>query len=77
VKRHYHLELQCPTCGDLSEAVICDPRQPPQRLFCGECLMDNMEVVEMTIVRVNVVQGESNEAIDLFHRINLQRSTLQ
>lgn len=76
MKRHYHLELECPGCGADGEAVFiaCDP---PQRIFCADCLVDNMEVVEMTIARVNVVAGDSQDSIDLFHYINDQRSTLQ
>jgi len=75
VKRHYHLELKCPSCGAEGEVVFC--ADPPQRVCCADCLMDNMEVVEMTIVRCNIVQGDSQDGIDLFHKINLQRSTLQ
>jgi hypothetical protein len=75
VKRHYHLELNCPSCSADGEAVFVAVSDPPQRIFCADCLMERMEVVEMTIVRCNVVTDD--DGVDLFHAINNQRSTLQ
>lgn len=73
MKRSYHLELKCPSCGADGEAVFV--ADPPQRVCCADCLMEKMEVVEMTVVRCNVIDGQ--DGVDLFHHINFQRSTLQ
>ena len=50
----YHFDLVCPECGKTSEHVA-DHRVPPPSLKCGDCLMDRIEVVEMKVVKVEVV----------------------
>lgn len=51
----YKFDLVCPRCGKTSDAVA-DKRA--LAVSCGDCLMDDTEVVEMKIVRVTVIDDE-------------------
>ena len=53
--RDYTFDLECPRCGNVSTMVLAD-REPPPRVNCGDCLYKDVEVVELTIVRVTVTQ---------------------
>jgi hypothetical protein len=54
-KMRYKFDLVCPRCGKTSDAVA-DKRALV--VSCGDCLMDDTEVVEMKIVRVTVIDDE-------------------
>jgi len=51
----YRFDLVCPRCGKTSYAAQVGQRSPPPRVSCGDCLMDRVEVVEMKVVRVEVL----------------------
>jgi len=50
----YRFDLVCPRCNKTSETV-CDNRSPSPHVNCGNCLFINLEVVEMKVVRVEVL----------------------
>lgn len=43
----YRIEMSCPRCGDRYETVR--PMIPRPHVTCGACLMERVEIVEMTI----------------------------
>jgi hypothetical protein len=47
----HRFTLKCPKCSDIS---TFDSAGDPT-LFCGECLMHDMEVVKLEIVRVSLL----------------------
>jgi hypothetical protein len=49
----YRFDLICPACNKQSETVG-DKRVPPPGVYCGDCLMDRVEIVEMKVLRVEV-----------------------
>ena len=56
----YRLHLCCPKCDKLSEVVV-DKLIPKPRVNCGDCLMDRVEVVEMTIEASEAEEDRSQE----------------
>jgi hypothetical protein len=52
-RRSYHFDLTCPRCGKISETVS-DHRVPPPRVNCGDCLINDREIVEMKVTRVEI-----------------------
>lgn len=54
-ERTYRFDLICPRCNKQSETVGCR-RVPPPRVCCGECLLDDVWVVEMKVLKVEVVR---------------------
>jgi len=52
-ERTYRFDLVCPRCGKLSETVG-DRKAPPPRLNCGDCLINDVEIVELKVVAVEV-----------------------
>jgi transcription elongation factor Elf1 len=48
--QRFRWKLECPRCGRDSETVT-DTRTPPV-VNCGDCLMDDVEVVEFKVVGV-------------------------
>ena len=53
-RRSYHFDLVCPKCGKESDTVS-DHRVPPPRVNCGDCLVNDLDVVEMKVTKVEVV----------------------
>jgi hypothetical protein len=53
----YRFWLVCPRCGKESETVSDDRHTPPPVVNCGDCLMDDVEVVEMKVVQVDVIDA--------------------
>jgi YD repeat-containing protein len=51
---HYRFDLLCPRCGKRSETTTVN-REPPPHVKCGDCLMNDVEVVEFNIVGVTVL----------------------
>jgi hypothetical protein len=51
--RAYRFDLVCPRCHKTSEATGTQ-QVPPPRVSCGDCLMDDVEIVELKVVRVTV-----------------------
>ena len=51
-------ELKCPRC-DASSKGMFYRRDPPPAFRCGECLMHDVEVVEMKIVSVREAQEDA------------------
>lgn len=51
----YHFDLICPVCNTKEETVI-DKKIPPPIVYCGECLMERVSMVPMTVLKVEVVQ---------------------
>ena len=49
----YTFDLACPRCGKTSMTAT-ENREPPPEVNCGDCLMNDAEVVEFTIVRVMI-----------------------
>lgn len=52
VDRQYRFRLKCPRCGKLSVFVSETSRQP--MVNCGDCLMNDVEVVEFKVCTVTV-----------------------
>jgi endogenous inhibitor of DNA gyrase (YacG/DUF329 family) len=50
----YRYELKCPRCGKTTEQTTENKTDPP-RISCGDCLMNDVEVVEFKVVRVEVL----------------------
>lgn len=46
----YKFTLICPRCENVSEIGSADRNNP--RANCGNCLMDDVEIVEMKVVSV-------------------------
>jgi transcription elongation factor Elf1 len=55
-ERLYRFNLTCPRCGKVSETTT-PLRNPPPKVSCGECLMDDVEIVELKIASVEVLHG--------------------
>ncbi len=49
----YTFDLVCPRCGKESQTTT-ETKVPPPRVNCGDCLMNDTEVVEFKIVRVMI-----------------------
>jgi len=49
--RSYTFELECPRCKRES---VSGSSKVPSRINCGDCLFNDTEIVELTIVRVTV-----------------------
>ena len=49
----YIFDLVCPRCNRDAQ-IETENRIPPPRVSCGECLMTDVEVIELKIVRVTV-----------------------
>ena len=49
----YTFELECPRCGRAS-MTVGTKRIPPPVVNCGDCLMNDVEVVEFKVIRVTV-----------------------
>jgi hypothetical protein len=47
----YHFELVCPRCNKQSE-TIADLLLPAPHVNCGDCLMNDVEIVEMKVVSI-------------------------
>jgi hypothetical protein len=58
--RGYLFDLVCPRCSRTSRAMQTT-RAPSPHMQCGDCLMDDVEVVEFKVVKVEkideIVQG--------------------
>lgn len=50
----YHFGLACPRCGKESETVQ-DNLMPPH-VNCGDCLMERVEIVEMTVTTIAKIE---------------------
>ena len=46
-------DLVCPRCGKESQ-IATENNEPPPAVNCGDCLMDDVEVVEFKIVKATV-----------------------
>jgi transcription elongation factor Elf1 len=49
--KQYRWQLTCPRCGRASETVTANMDMVPV-VNCGDCLMDDVEVVEFKVVGV-------------------------
>jgi hypothetical protein len=45
----FRFVLACPRCNKLSETVA-DKRIPPPHVMCGDCLINDIKIVEMKVV---------------------------
>lgn len=52
----YTFHLVCPVCGVTSEQVRDRATNP--RLNCGNCLIENVEIVEMKVIGVSAEQAK-------------------
>ena len=52
-------KLECPACGKKSE-TIKQRRKPTPRVHCGDCLMDRIDVVLMTIISDEEIEEQGN-----------------
>ena len=52
-KSQYTFELHCPRCGQDTVMVLLDSNEV-DNLKCGNCLMEDVEVVNLIIERVHV-----------------------
>ena len=44
-------DLYCPRCGKVSEKVVrVEQYSPPLHVNCGDCLMNDVEIVEMKVL---------------------------
>jgi transcription elongation factor Elf1 len=50
MKKRYRWTLKCPRCGRDSETVTDATTAP--HVNCGDCLMDEVEIVEFDVVSV-------------------------
>lgn len=57
----YTFDMKCPRCNKWSE-MVTQNREPPPHVNCGDCLMDDVEVVELKIVKVTVTKGANDNA---------------
>jgi ribosomal protein S27AE len=57
----YKFDLVCPRCGRESE-INAEHRVPPPRVNCGDCLMDDVEIVEFKVVNVMIVIMEEGQS---------------
>jgi transcription elongation factor Elf1 len=56
-ERTYTFELECPRCG--KESACHGTRdEPPPKVNCGNCLMEERLIIEMIATRVWVNQGD-------------------
>lgn len=55
----YRIELCCPRCNRAYE-THSEKRNP--RVQCGDCLMEDVEIVEMTVVNVEEIHAPNGEA---------------
>jgi len=46
-------DLECPRCGKTSQSTTINNKVPPV-VNCGDCLMNDVEVVEFKIVKATV-----------------------
>ncbi len=51
----YRFVLVCPRCNKTSETVS-DQRETPPHVNCGDCLMSDVEIVEMKVASVAKAQ---------------------
>jgi transcription elongation factor Elf1 len=51
----YLFEVVCPRCHKTSQTCQIGQKTPPPRVSCGDCLMNDAEMVEMKVVRVEVL----------------------
>jgi transcription elongation factor Elf1 len=49
----FTFDMECPVCKR-QDMIEVDKKSPPPKLHCGDCLMLEMKMVELTIVRVLV-----------------------
>jgi transcription elongation factor Elf1 len=56
-RTHYTFELECPRCGKES-ACHGTQKDPPPKVNCGNCLMEERLIIEMMPTRVWVNQGD-------------------
>lgn len=52
----YRFHLVCPSCGKTNSDQVRDNLEPPT-VSCGDCLMDRVEMVRMTVDRVEDATG--------------------
>lgn len=43
----YRIEMSCPRCGKTYETI--KPLIPPPHVNCGDCLMERVEIVALTV----------------------------
>ena len=53
MSRKYTFDMICPRCKR-EDMIETENREPPPKRCCGDCLMLDVEVVELKIVRVLV-----------------------
>lgn len=56
----YRIHLLCPRCDKESEAVA--PLIPKPRLRCGDCLMERVEIVELTVTGTEQIREQLQPA---------------
>lgn len=55
-ERTYIFELVCPRCGKTSQTTQVG-HKPQPRVNCGDCLMNDVEIVEFKVLKVDVVRA--------------------
>lgn len=59
--RYYVFDLQCPRCNKISMITLskeeCNDAQFDPRVNCGDCLMNDIEIVEFKIILCQVVDA--------------------
>ena len=52
----YRFKAECPRCNKSNDIVSA---QPSPYVRCGDCLMDDVELVTMVLTRIDEVQHDS------------------
>jgi hypothetical protein len=55
-KPRYRIALNCPSCGKTSEMVKDWGDGTPPAVNCGDCLMNKVEIVEMTVTGIEALK---------------------
>jgi len=58
MSQYYRIKVDCPRCGKTDEIISSDAIA---RVCCGDCLMNDIEVVSMTLTPLSV--HEDNKAL--------------
>jgi len=73
----YHFELICPRCNKTS-STRTTWRIPPPHVNCGDCLMNDVEIVEMKVVAVHehVPASLVRDLVSVFEQIDEYKKNL-
>ena len=49
MKKYYHVKVECPRCNKVEKLISTNAIV---RVSCGDCLMNDVEIVNMTITPI-------------------------